>query len=324
VLFRFETFNGLRARRHGVSRYRNLALFLLLAALWGSAFMAIKAGLAYLPPVLFAALRYDVAGVVMLGYAAWAVDRWRPRSRAEWRLVVVGGVLLIAAYHAFLFVGERETTSAVAAVIVSLSPALTTGFARGLLPDERLAPAGLAGLLLGLAGVAVMAQPDPANLLSPDVVGKGLVLLAAASFALGSVLTRRSTAELPIETMEAWSMLLGALVMHSLSLALGESLADAAFTAEAVGALAYLSLAASGLGFLVYFDLLDRLGPIQINLVSYVAPVFAAIAGYLWLGERVTAATVAGFLLVVAGFALVKREALGEELRRHLGREAAT
>lgn len=55
------------------------------------------------------------------------------------------------------------------------------------------------------------------------------------------------------------------------------------------------------------------------NLVSYVAPVFAAVAGYLWLGERVTAATVVGFLLIAAGFAFVKREVVVEEVRLHLG-----
>jgi drug/metabolite transporter (DMT)-like permease len=319
VPFRFETFNAVGRRPGGVSRFRDAALFVLLAAVWGSAFVAIKAGLDYVPPVLFAALRYDVASVVMLAYAWWAVDRWHPRTRADWWLVGVGGVLLIAAYHAFLFVGEQETTSAAAAVVVSLSPALTTGFARVFLPDERLAPAGVVGLLVGLAGVVVIARPDPANLLAPDVVGRGLVLLAAASFALGSVLTRRSRSDLPLEAMEAWSMLLGALVMHAVSAGIGESPGDVVVTAESVGALAYLSLVASGLGFLVYFDLLDRLGPIQINLVSYVAPVFAALAGYLWLDERVSVATGAGFLLVVVGFALVKRAAVAAELRNRLG-----
>ncbi|MFC6724828.1 EamA family transporter, partial [Halobium palmae] len=88
-----------------MSRYRNLVLFVSLAAVWGSAFMAIKAGLSYFPPVLFAAVRYDVAGVVMLGYAIYALDDPVPRGRGEWALVAVGSVLLIAAYHALLFVG---------------------------------------------------------------------------------------------------------------------------------------------------------------------------------------------------------------------------
>ena len=300
-----------------MSRYRNVALFVVLAAVWGSAFMAIKAGLEFFPPVLFAAIRYDIAGVLMLGYVAVAVDRWRPRDRREWLVVTVGGTLMIAAYHAFLFVGEQYTTSAVAAVIVSLSPVLTTGFARLLLPSERLTAIGIAGLLLGLIGVGVLSQPDPQNLLASGLVGKALVFGAAGSFALGSVLTRRIDAELPIETTEAWSMLLGAALMHGISAARpSESLAAIRWTPEAIAAMAYLAVAASALGFLVYFDLLDRLGPIEINLVSYVAPVFAALSGWWFLGEGIDSPTVVGFLVIFAGFCLVKREALARELPR--------
>jgi len=300
-----------------VSRYRNVALFVVLAAVWGSAFMAIKAGLEYFPPVLFAAIRYDVAGVIMLGYAVYATERWRPRTRGELALIAVGGALLIAGYHAFLFVGEQYTTSATASVIVSLSPVLTTGFARLLLPSERLTAAGTAGLLLGLVGVVVLSQPDPDNLLAADVVGKALVFAAALSFALGSVLTRRIDAELPIETTEAWSMLLGAGLMHALSAGMpSESLSAVAWTPESIAAMAYLSIAASALGFLVYFDLLDRLGPIEINLVSYVAPVFAALSGWWFLEEAVTPATAVGFLVIFAGFCLLKRRALARELPR--------
>ncbi len=138
-----------------MSRYRNLGLFLVLAAVWGSAFMAINAGLAYFPPVLFAALRFDVAGAVMLAYAAYAVDDPIPRGRGEWTLVLVGATLLIAAYHAFLFVGETDpaVTSAVASVTIGLSPVLTTVFARAFLPSERLTVLGVAGLL----GAALLA-----------------------------------------------------------------------------------------------------------------------------------------------------------------------
>jgi len=301
-----------------VSRYRNLALFLVLAAIWGSAFMAIKAGLAFFPPVLFAAIRYDVAGVLMLGYAVWVVDDPVPRDRGQWALVAVGSTLLIAGYHVLLFLGESDpaVTSAAAAVIVSLSPVLTTGFARAFLPDERLTAVGVAGLGCGLLGVIVLARPEPGAVLTGGVVAKLLVFGAAAAFALGSVLTRRIDAELPIETMEAWSMLGGALLMHAVSLALGESLADVTPSVPGLLALAYLSLAASALGFLIYFDLLDRLGAVEINLVSYVAPVFAALAGWLFLAERLSAATAVGFVLIFLGFLLVKRRAIRAELPR--------
>lgn len=302
-----------------MSRYRTLSLFLLLAAVWGSAFVAINAGLAYFPPVTFAALRFDVAGVIMLAYAAYAVDDPIPRGRREWSDVAIGATLIIAGYHAFLFYGESSpaVTSAIAAVIVGLSPLLTTVFARAFLPSERLTLVGVAGLLIGLVGAIVLASPDPANLTGDGTTAKFLVLLAATSFALGSVLTRALDSGMNIETMEAWSMLVGAVLTHGVALVLGESMGAIVWTSESLLALGYLAVVASGLGFLIYFDLLDRVGPIEINLVSYVAPVFAALVGWLLLDEGLTLTTVAGFALICTGFALVKRSAIREELARN-------
>ena len=298
-----------------MTNYRNAALFLALAAAWGSAFVAIKAGLdAGFEPVLFAAVRYDVAGVLMLAYAAYAADDWLPRSRADWTVVGIAAVFLIAAYHAFLFVGEQQTTSAVAAVVVSLSPVLTTGFARAFLPSERLSLGGIGGLLLGLVGVVVLSNPEPSNLLGGSTVGVLLVFAASTCFALGGVLTQRVDDDLDVETMEAWAMVLGALLMHAASLARGET-QTIPRSMDALYAIGYLSLVASAAGFLVYFELLERLGPIEINLVSYVAPVFAAVVGLLVLAEPITANTVAGFAVIFAGFCLLKRRALAAELR---------
>lgn len=291
-------------------RHRNFVLFVLLALLWGSAFTAIKAGLEYFPPVLFAAFRYDLAGLLMLGYAGYAADRWRPRSRNEWLLVGIGGVFLIAGYHAFLFVGQQGTTSAAASIVVSLSPILTTGFAFLLLPDERLTPLGLLGLAIGFLGVVVMSEPDPSRLLDSRTLSIGLIVAATVAFALGSVLTRTIDATLPIETMEAWAMLLGAGVMHVASFGIGESPADITWTNEAILALAFLVVGASALGFLIYFALLDRLGPIQINLVSYAVPAAAAATGLLFLGEVPTEYTIGGFALILLGFLLIKRQAI--------------
>ena len=301
-----------------MTRYRNLLLFVLLAAAWGSAFMAIKAGLEFIPPVLFAALRYDVAGLLMLAYAFYATDQPIPQTRGQWAVVGIGATLLIAGYHTLLFIGETDpaVTSAAAAVIVSLSPVLTTGFARVFLPEERLTTVGIVGLLLGLVGVAILSNPDPNNLLTGGAVAKLLIFGAAAAFALGSVLTTRIDASLPIETMEAWSMVGGALIMHVVSFGLGESLADVVWTVESLAALAYLSVVASALGFLIYFDLLERLGAIEINLVSYVAPVFAALAGWAVLDEVPTTYTVVGFLVIFVGFLLLKRRAIRAELPR--------
>jgi EamA-like transporter family. len=140
--------------RTPVRRYRTIGLFIILAGAWGSAFMAIKAGLPYIPPVLFAALRYDIAGILMLGYALAQTDQPVPQTQSGWASVGAGATLIFAGYHALLFIGETDpaVTSAAAAVIVSLSPMLTTGFARVFLPTERLTLVGfLAWSLVSLA-----------------------------------------------------------------------------------------------------------------------------------------------------------------------------
>ena len=300
-----------------MARHRSAGLFLLLAALWGTSFVATRAGLPYVPPVLFAALRFDAAGLLMLAYAAWTTDYWRPRTRADWTGVVAGGALFVALHHALLFTGQQYVSSALAAVVISLDPVLAAGFGRLLLPDEGLSPLGVVGLLLGLVGAGIVANPDPSNLAGADLLGVGLVFLAAAAFALGAVLTGRYRTDLPVAAMQAWMMLVGAPLLHLTSLALpGESLAAVEWTPTAVAALGYLAVVAGGLGYLLYFDLLDRLGAVEINLVGYVTPLFAALGGWLLLGERPAPATGVGFLVILAGFVLVKRRAIRAELGR--------
>ena len=295
--------------------YRNGGLFLLLSILWGAAFMAIKAGLAYIPPVLFAGFRYDIAGVVMLGYAAYATDNWRPKSRNDWTTVAIGAVLIIALYNAFLFVGQQGVTSGVAAILVALNPILATGFSRLFLPEERLSSIGVVGLLLGIVGVRLVARPNPTNLLSSDFVASGFVLLAAVCVALGSVTVQRTDSTVSTEGMVAWSNALGAVILHLISAGLpSESVSSVTVSIEALSAILYLAVFASAIGYFIYFDLLDRLGAIEINLVSYAAPVFAAASGWLVLGETLDLLSVVGFFGIFGGFLLLKRDAIREEL----------
>jgi drug/metabolite transporter (DMT)-like permease len=76
-------------------------LFVVLAAIWGSAFTAIKIGLDYFPPVMYAAFRYELATPIMIGYMLVSADRWRPRTTGEWLNIVASGVFIYAGYHAF-------------------------------------------------------------------------------------------------------------------------------------------------------------------------------------------------------------------------------
>jgi len=299
-----------------VSTTRDGGLFLLLSFLWGTSFMAIKLGLESLPPVLFAAVRYDVTAVLLFGYVAATTGEWRPRSRADWLTVLVGATLIIALYNAFLFIGQQGVTSGVAAILIAMNPILATGFSRVLLPQERLGGIETVGLLLGFLGVGLVARPESTGSIAADLVAPAFVLLAAACVALGSVLVQRVDSDIGTEGMVAWSTALGALLLHALSVGLpSESIADVTVTPASVAAVVYLAVFASAVGYVVYFDLLDRLGAIEINLVSYAVPVFAAISGWLVLDESLDVAAVAGFVVIFAGFLLLKQAMIRDRVR---------
>ena len=251
-------------------RYGTAALFILLAAVWGFSFVAARAALPYIPPVPLAALRFDIVAVVMVAYATRTTDRWYPQTRQEWWSIVVGGALFVAAHHALLFAGQQYVTSAVAGVVVSLDPILAAGLAWLLLADERLDRLGIVGLVFGLLGVAIIANPGVESVDATTMLGVGLVFLSAAAFALGAVLTRRFRTDLPVQTMQAWMMVVGAPLLHL----------------------------------------------VEANLIGYAAPVFAAIGGWVVLGETIALRTVLGFVVITVGFVLVKHQALAAELGR--------
>lgn len=305
--------------------YREAVLFSILALCWGSSFVAIEIGLEYVPPLLFAGLRYALAGVIVLGYAAVAADRTRPRGRAEWLAVTVAGVFVIALYHGLLYLGELYVSGAVAATVVSTAPILTAAFAGIILPSERLAPAGVVGFVLGLAGVIAIVQPSPDALAGEVTVGAALVFASAIAFALGSVLVRPiDAAALPLETLQAWAMLIGAGVLLGWSSLRGESIAAVELTAEMLLSFGYLTIISGVFAFFLYFELLERSGATQVILVSYAEPVVAMGVSWLALGHVVDSLTLVGLVTILAGFVVIKRRALRSLLRSLLERRSAT
>ncbi|MDL5361842.1 DMT family transporter [Halalkalicoccus sp. NIPERK01] len=290
-----------------ISKFKNIGLFALLAVVWGMSYPAINVGLESLPPVLFAAVRYDIAALLLFGYVAVTRTAWRPTTYDDWTLILVGGVLLVGAHFALLFSGQQYVTGGVASIVLSLTPVMTPVFAIALLPDERLGVMGVLGLAFGLLGVGIIAQPGPEALAGGQLYGVALLVASAMSFALGAVLTVRMRTTLPMLPLQAWMMTVGALFLHLTSAVHpGETLADAAWTPEALAAVAFLAVFASAVGYLAYFDLQERVGPIETSLVNYATPVVATTSGWALLGEPVTDATILGFATIAFGFWLCK------------------
>ncbi|AUG49175.1 EamA family transporter [Haloarcula taiwanensis] len=300
------------------ARYRDSALFVLLAVLFGGSFVAIKTGLRELPPVLFAGLRFDLAAVTLLGYIVATRPRstWLPQTRGDFVGIGMAALFLIALNNGLLFLGQGTTTPAAASVMYGLNPILAPVFAWWLLGD-RLSWLGAVGIGIALSGVIIIVQPSPSTFTDASAIGQLLVLGAAAAVALGSVLLQRVSPQMDSTPLTAWAMAVGAVLLHIASLLVGEPpTAVIGIGPATIASIVAVGIPSTAVAYAIYFGLIKRIGPVRANLVAYVVPIFAALMGWVLLGSSVSLWTFVGFLVVVAGFALIERVTIRMELRR--------
>jgi len=297
-------------------RRRTIGLFAVAAVLFGGTFVAAKAGLAHLPPLLFVAIRFDIGAIVLAGYAVFALSReeLRPRTIGDAVGIAATGLLVIGLTNALLFVGQQYTTSGVAAIVFSLNPILTPVFAALLLTEERLSVRGGIGTALGLLGVVLVASPGADGLLAGGL-GVLILLAGAVASAFGAVLIRRADANLSSTARTVWGVPLAAVLTHLFSYGAGESVSSVSVTPTAVLALAYVGVFSGAIAYLAYFALIDAGGATRANLIFYVIPIVSALGGWLLLGESISGATVLGFAVVIAGFAIIGSRAIGRAIR---------
>lgn len=272
---------------------------------WGSTYLAIRVLVESAPPLLGMGSRFVVAGVAL---AALLAARGGPRmlrvpSRQLAAAALVGALLLLGG-NGLVAVAEQTVPSGLAALLVAATPLwlVCLRVAAG----DRPRRLSLAGVLLGFAGVALLAQPGSAG---DGVATWGLlmILCASACWALGSFLSARLP--LPADPFVAttYEMLLGGGLQLVLGVAVGESrhFDPGAVSGRSWVAWGYLVVVGSLVAFSAYVWLLDN-APISLTATyAYVNPVVAVLLGALLLDEAVTAAILAGGAVVVAGVALV-------------------
>jgi drug/metabolite transporter (DMT)-like permease len=288
----------------------DIGLFLAYGVLGASSFVGAKAGLPYFPPLLFGALRLDLGAVLLLGYAYATQSYWTPRTRTDVVCTLITGVFTVGIAIPLLYLGQQYVTSGVGSVVYSFTPVLTAVAAIGLLPAVNLDITDAIGFVIGLLGVAIVAGVDPERLLTSDVRGVALIFGSAFAFALGSVVTQRIQPSLPSVTLTSWGLVLAALTSHAMSLATGESPAAVQWTTQAWVALVVTGTFASALYYGVHFELVSRIGSTRTNLVYYVMPISATLAGWLLLDEQITLSMVTGFGLIFVGFVAVEHQSL--------------
>jgi drug/metabolite transporter (DMT)-like permease len=317
---------------------------------WGSTYLAIRVGVETMPPLLMAAARNLVAGLIMFpaalgarrrairaGQAAFSplaseapsrrrlpssllrrssvqaaprpfgsreVRRWP--SRAEWLGCAVVGVLLLVANGA-VGIGEKTVPSGLAALLVATVPLWLLGF-DAVLNHARLGPAPMAGLALGLVGVGLLSGLGGGSG-QISVVGVVIILVAAAMWALGTIMTRRVTIPSSAALASGMQLLCGGVALLALAAAGGEfgSLHLAEVSLRSWLALAYLIVIGSIVAFSAYGIAVRSLPTATVATYAYVNPVIAVLLGTLILNERLTPAMFGGGALIVGAVVLVVR-----------------
>jgi len=295
-----------RAERPGTSAI--VLAFAAIYVIWGSTYLAIRFAVETLPPFLMLFARFFTAGVLMYVFLRW---RGVPRpSVREWGgAAVVGGLLLLGGTGAVGW-AEQWIASGLAALIVAIVPVWMVVLDWAGPAKRRPTGAVIAGLILGLVGVAVLVGPvDLSGGGRMQFIGSGVVVFGTLSWATGSVYGTRLPHPSSPWMSAALQMTAGGLLLLLFGTAMGEwSRVDPAqMSARLLGALAYLVVFGSLIAFAAYVFLLRHEAPARVGSYAYVNPVVAVFLGWALAAEPVTPRTIVAAAIILTGVVLIVR-----------------
>lgn len=298
------------------------AILLLLALVWGSAFLFISIAVHQMPPLTYVWLRLSIAAAGL-----WAFQWWRG-NRAALPARVWGAMLVLALLNnvipfALIGWGEVRISSGLASILNATTPIWGVLVAHVFTRDERMTPGKIAGVLLGFAGVVAMIGPSLLSSLGSSSIAELACVIASLSYALAAVWARRfKTMGLNPMAVTNGQLTMGAVVTLPLALFVDRPWLQPLPSAGAMAAVVALALLCTAFAYVLYFRLIDRAGATNALLVTLLVPPVAVVLGILLLGETLAARDVAGLALIALGLAAIDGR-LGWLLRRPGPRRAA-
>jgi drug/metabolite transporter (DMT)-like permease len=274
----------------------------VLAGIWGWSFLFIKVAVQGMPPVAVAGGRIALGAAVLTTVCAVRGLRL-PRDLPTWWHLGVTALLGNVVPFTLLAWGEERVTSALTSVLNASTP-LFTALAGALLLGERLRRPQLAGLAVGMVGVAVAAGVGGRDLAESSIGGSLAAVGAGACYGAAFTYMKRHLMHLPAEVGAAGQLLAGAVLLGPLALAVTAAVGTD-LTATRVLSLGLLGVLGTGVAYVVYYRLVADLGPTKASLVTYLVPLVAVTVGVVVLGEPFHLRVLAGGALIVAGIALV-------------------
>ena len=271
---------------------RGQVLFLVMSVVWGIPYLLIRVAVRELSPPVLVFARTAPAALLLLPVA---VRRGYLRPLlARWRIVVVFSLVELAGPWLLLSHAEKRLPSSVSGLLVASVPLIGAMLAVAFGHDDRLDRRRLAGLLIGLAGVAGLVS---VNLRGTDLMAVGEVGLTALGYAIGPLIVSRRFSDVPAIGVVAAAMALTAIVYAPIAL----TLLPARVSAQVLASVAVLTVVCTVAAFLLFFALIAEVGPARATVITYLNPAVAVVLGVSLLGEPMTAGIVVGFPLILAG-----------------------
>jgi drug/metabolite transporter (DMT)-like permease len=277
-----------------VSR-RAWALFVAMSLIWGVPYLLIKIAVAELSPLEVVFARVLIAAVLLLPVALSRGALAGLRPRLGW---LVGLALLeVAVPFPLIAAAEQRIASSLTGILISVEPLFIALLALRFDAGERVSGLRLVGLLIGLAGVVTLLGLDLGGSAS-ELMGAGMVLLATLCYAGGAMLVQRRLRDVDPLGVSASTLVISVVLLAPWA---WWSLPAAPPAPEVLAALVVLGAVCTAIAFILFFALIAAAGPGRAAVITYVNPAVAVALGIVVLGEPITAATVAGFLLIIAG-----------------------
>jgi drug/metabolite transporter (DMT)-like permease len=279
-------------------------VWLLLCLIWGSTWLFIKLGLDDLPPFTFAGIRFVIASAILFGIIS--VRRLPlPRTRADWSLLAVTGLLSFSLNYGLLFWGEQYVSSGLAALLQATIPAFGLVIAHFYLPGEQMTPTKIFGVVMGVLGVGVVFSNQLHVAGSKALLGSLAIVVGAACAAYANVLVKARGAKLDPAILAGGQMVFGFIPLLLIGVPLEGNPFHFHWTPMAVVALFYLAIVGSVIAFLLYYWLVQHMDVTTTMLIALVTPVIAVILGVVVLSEELNWRTFAGGAMIISGIGLI-------------------
>jgi drug/metabolite transporter (DMT)-like permease len=281
-------------------------LFWLLGFVWGTSFLWIKIAVTEISPMMLVSFRTLFA---MLGLGLFllvvrsARGTWRQVRRQIWVYIFLGVINIVIPWLLISWAGQY-IESGLSSILNSTMPLFTIMISPFFVSDDRFTLAKAVGLLAGFTGVVILLYPNLGTVWSNHLAGQAAVLLAALCYGGSTVFARKMAKGLPSQMQAFLQFFIATVVIWGFTLASDRPLVFPRLPITWL-ALVWLGLLGSGLAYIIYFDLLPRIGPTRMAMVTYILPLVAVLLGILFLGERFHWGAIIGALLILSGITIV-------------------